>query len=212
MFLVPFGIVQYMPNLFYGALLALFGIEITMDWLIHSYRKVQYRHTPESSVCRMKLLPALIISEYHTFTSKFKEIDTKTSLRMLLRGKTEQMGCCQKCSTPFSCFLLQPTHIISRCTPFAVCSARRQQRPSMSMQVSRAEFILLWMTFVAIIYTDLETGIFAGVVFSVFYFAYSYAKVPTWMNAFHAHSHVHFNYAPRVCAAWCLFLHLATSA
>ena len=45
------------------------------------------------------------------------------------------------------------------------------------MQVSRAEFILLWMTFVAIIYTDLETGIFAGVVFSVFYFAYSYAKV-----------------------------------
>lgn len=40
-FLVPFGIVQYMPNLFYGALLALFGIEITMDWLIHSYRKVQ---------------------------------------------------------------------------------------------------------------------------------------------------------------------------
>lgn len=43
--------------------------------------------------------------------------------------------------------------------------------------MSRAEFILLWMTFVAIIYTDLETGIFAGVVFSVFYFAYSYAKV-----------------------------------
>lgn len=42
-FLVPFGIVQYMPNLFYGALLALFGIEITMDWLIHSYRKV---HSP----------------------------------------------------------------------------------------------------------------------------------------------------------------------
>ena len=45
-FLVPFGIVQYMPNLFYGALLALFGIEITMDWLIHSYRKARRPPTP----------------------------------------------------------------------------------------------------------------------------------------------------------------------
>jgi len=40
-FLAPFGIVQYMPNLFYGALLALFGIEITLDWLFHSYRKAR---------------------------------------------------------------------------------------------------------------------------------------------------------------------------
>ncbi|KAK9845896.1 hypothetical protein WJX81_005443 [Elliptochloris bilobata] len=87
-FLVPFGIVQYMPNLFYGALLALFGIEITMDWLIHSYRKV-----------------------------------------------------------------------------------------------ARAEFVLLWMTFLAIIYTDLETGIGAGVIFSVVYFAYSYAKVTVRASA-----------------------------
>ncbi len=47
-FLVPFGIVQYMPNLFYGALLALFGIEITMDWLIHSYHKARSPPTPSS--------------------------------------------------------------------------------------------------------------------------------------------------------------------
>ncbi len=32
------------------------------------------------------------------------------------------------------------------------------------------------MTFLAIIYTDLERGIAAGVIFSVFYFAFSYAK------------------------------------
>ena len=65
----------------------------------------------------------------------------------------------------------------SKIPSYAVCIATWQQLRRMCMQVSRAEFILLWMTFVAIIYTDLETGIFAGVVFSVFYFAYSYAKV-----------------------------------
>ncbi len=43
--------------------------------------------------------------------------------------------------------------------------------------MARAEFVLLWMTFLAIIYTDLERGIAAGVIFSVFYFAFSYAKV-----------------------------------
>jgi len=45
-FLAPFGIVQYMPNLFYGALLALFGIEITLDWLFHSYRKARAPREP----------------------------------------------------------------------------------------------------------------------------------------------------------------------
>ncbi len=49
-FLAPFGIVQYMPNLFYGALLALFGIEITLDWLFHSYRKA--RAPRGRDVCR----------------------------------------------------------------------------------------------------------------------------------------------------------------
>ena len=44
-------------------------------------------------------------------------------------------------------------------------------------QVAHAEFVLLWMTFLAIIYTDLETGIAAGVIFSVFYFAYCYSVV-----------------------------------
>lgn len=40
LFLVPISVVQYMPNFFFGSLLMLFGIEITLDWLIHSFRKV----------------------------------------------------------------------------------------------------------------------------------------------------------------------------
>lgn len=31
---------QYMPNFFFGALLLWFGLEISRDWLILSYRKV----------------------------------------------------------------------------------------------------------------------------------------------------------------------------
>ena len=45
------------------------------------------------------------------------------------------------------------------------------------MQVARPEFVLLWMTFLAIIYSDLQTGILAGVIFSVVYFAYRYSVV-----------------------------------
>jgi len=46
-FLAPFGIVQYMPNLFYGALLALFGIEITLDWLFHrKFSSLLFPSTP----------------------------------------------------------------------------------------------------------------------------------------------------------------------
>jgi SulP family sulfate permease len=40
LFLVPISVVQYMPNFFFGSLLMLFGIEITLDWLIHSFKKV----------------------------------------------------------------------------------------------------------------------------------------------------------------------------
>lgn len=44
------------------------------------------------------------------------------------------------------------------------------------MQVTRAEFVLLWATYLAIMYTDLERGIGAGIVMATLYFAYSYAK------------------------------------
>ncbi|KAF6261741.1 hypothetical protein COO60DRAFT_1699671 [Scenedesmus sp. NREL 46B-D3] len=39
-FLVPFQVVQYLPNFFFGALLMVFGIEIAGDWLLRSYAKV----------------------------------------------------------------------------------------------------------------------------------------------------------------------------
>ena len=49
----------------------------------------------------------------------------------------------------------------------------------MIMQVSRAEFVLLWATFVAIMLTDLERGILIGIIMAVLYFAYSYAQAST---------------------------------
>jgi SulP family sulfate permease len=44
-------------------------------------------------------------------------------------------------------------------------------------QVTRMEFVLLWATYLAIMYTDLERGIGAGIVMATLYFAYSYAQV-----------------------------------
>ncbi|KFM27903.1 Uncharacterized protein C24H6.11c [Auxenochlorella protothecoides] len=39
-FLLPFSIVQYMPNFFFGALLVWFGVEISRDWLFLSFYKL----------------------------------------------------------------------------------------------------------------------------------------------------------------------------
>lgn len=41
LFLLPVSVVEYMPNFFFGSLLMLFGVEITLDWLFHSYHKVR---------------------------------------------------------------------------------------------------------------------------------------------------------------------------
>lgn len=40
LFLIPISLTQYVPNFFFGSLLMLFGVEITLDWLIFSFRKV----------------------------------------------------------------------------------------------------------------------------------------------------------------------------
>ena len=37
-FALPFSVVQYVPNFYFGALLVWFGIEISRDWLVLSYR------------------------------------------------------------------------------------------------------------------------------------------------------------------------------
>ena len=44
-------------------------------------------------------------------------------------------------------------------------------------QVTKVEFALLWATYLAIMYSDLERGIGAGIVMATLYFAYSYAQV-----------------------------------
>ena len=53
-----------------------------------------------------------------------------------------------------------------------------QSRCCMSPQVTRMEYVLLWLTYLAIMYSDLESGIGAGIVMATLYFAYSYAQVP----------------------------------
>lgn len=45
------------------------------------------------------------------------------------------------------------------------------------MQVTRSEFVLLWGTYLAIMYAGLEAGIGAGIVFATLYFAFVYARV-----------------------------------
>lgn len=45
LFLVPISVVQYIPTFFFGSLLILFGVEITLDWLIYSYRKARSKYT-----------------------------------------------------------------------------------------------------------------------------------------------------------------------
>ena len=37
---MPISVVQYIPTYFFGSLLILFGVEITLDWLFYSFRKV----------------------------------------------------------------------------------------------------------------------------------------------------------------------------
>ena len=39
LFLVPISIVPYLPSFFFGSLLMLFGVEISLSWLILSYKK-----------------------------------------------------------------------------------------------------------------------------------------------------------------------------
>ena len=45
------------------------------------------------------------------------------------------------------------------------------------VQVTRAEFVLLWATYLAIMFSSLEAGIGIGIILATFYFAFSYARV-----------------------------------
>ena len=43
LFLMPISIVPYLPSFFFGSLLMLFGVEISLSWLVLSYKKVHGR-------------------------------------------------------------------------------------------------------------------------------------------------------------------------
>jgi len=45
------------------------------------------------------------------------------------------------------------------------------------LQVLNIEFILLWCTYLAIMFTNLEAGILIGIILATMYFAFSYARV-----------------------------------
>ena len=45
------------------------------------------------------------------------------------------------------------------------------------MQVTRSEFVLLWATYLAVMWGGLQAGIGAGIVLSTLYFAWAYARV-----------------------------------
>lgn len=40
LFFLPISVISYMPTLYYGSLLVMFGVDISNDWLVHSYQKV----------------------------------------------------------------------------------------------------------------------------------------------------------------------------
>ena len=48
LFLIPISIVPYLPSFFFGSLLMLFGVEISLSWLVLSYKKVC---VPEEVFC-----------------------------------------------------------------------------------------------------------------------------------------------------------------
>ena len=41
LFLIPISIVPYLPSFFFGSLLMLFGVEISLSWLVLAYKKVE---------------------------------------------------------------------------------------------------------------------------------------------------------------------------
>ena len=63
--------------------------------------------------------------------------------------------------------LCQQQHATSRLTAWQL----------VLVQVTRAEFVLLWATYLAIMFTSLEAGIGIGIILATFYFAFSYARV-----------------------------------
>ena len=51
LFLIPISIVPYLPSFFFGSLLMLFGIEISLSWLVLAYKKVERPLIPPAATC-----------------------------------------------------------------------------------------------------------------------------------------------------------------
>ena len=53
LFLIPISIVPYLPSFFFGSLLMLFGIEISLSWLVLAYKKVECPLTLPAAICML---------------------------------------------------------------------------------------------------------------------------------------------------------------
>ena len=53
LFLIPISIVPYLPSFFFGSLLMLFGIEISLSWLVLAYKKVERPLLLPAAMCMM---------------------------------------------------------------------------------------------------------------------------------------------------------------
>jgi hypothetical protein len=64
LFLIPISIVPYLPSFFFGSLLMLFGIEISLSWLVLSYKKVKCPCTLQAATC---MLLACLLRAHFSF-------------------------------------------------------------------------------------------------------------------------------------------------
>ena len=53
LFLIPISIVPYLPSFFFGSLLMLFGIEISLSWLVLAYKKVDCPLILPKAICML---------------------------------------------------------------------------------------------------------------------------------------------------------------
>lgn len=74
LFLIPISIVPYLPSFFFGSLLMLFGVEISLSWLVLSYKKVRARRC--FLVCYMR---SSLLDLHHTALLKLGRIGLMSS-------------------------------------------------------------------------------------------------------------------------------------
>ena len=101
---------------------------------------------------------------------------------------------CDQASLPdvrAPCFLVVLSVSLTVCVPW---------------QVARSEYVLLWLTFLSVIYSDLQSGILAGILYSVVFFAYRYSQARS-SQLLKPGRRRHAADIPGACAAVCFQVH-----